>query len=78
MATNTATIRVTRATRDLLAAQARQQGVSVAALLADFAREQQRASIWESERQATRIDATQRAVGMEEQEWDAVATDGVE
>lgn len=78
MASQTATIRVSRPTRDLLAAQARQRGLSVAALLAKIAREQQTAAMWESERQAARIDATNPEAKTEEQDWDAVASDGVE
>ena len=52
MATDTATIRVTRDTRDLLAEQARVRGMSLAALLAEIAREQEIEEAFESERQA--------------------------
>ena len=53
----TATIRVTRDTRDLLAEQARARGVSLAALLGEIARERETEAIWESERQARRLEA---------------------
>ena len=52
MATDTATIRVARDTRDLLAEQARVRGISLAALLAEIAREQEIEEAFESERQA--------------------------
>jgi hypothetical protein len=39
MATETATIRVARTTRDRLAEQARSRGISLAALLSEMARE---------------------------------------
>ena len=78
MAGQTATIRVSRSTHELLATQARQRGTSVAALLAEMARERERAAIWESERQARRVDASNREVHREEQDWDAVAADGLE
>lgn len=56
MATETSTIRVTRATRDLLAEQARERGLSMAALLSELAEEHRRKDIWHSEHQASRID----------------------
>jgi hypothetical protein len=73
----TATIRVTRETRDLLAARASERGVSVAALLAEFARRAQRLDALRSERQATRADAASGDVAGEERDWAAVLGDGV-
>jgi hypothetical protein len=78
MATETATIRVTRATRDLLAKQARSQGTSLAALLADVAREREARSIWDSERAASRIDAENPDVGAEDLAWEASLADGLD
>lgn len=57
MASPTATIRVPKETRDKLAAQARERGVSLAAHLSEMARRQEVEAIFESERQARREDA---------------------
>jgi hypothetical protein len=46
-----------RVTRDKLAAQARERDMSLAALLAQLAREQELEAIFESERQAVRAEA---------------------
>jgi hypothetical protein len=78
MATETATIRVARATRDTLAEQARQRGLSLAALLAEVANEREIAAIWESERQATRADAESPAAMEELRRWEATLDDGVD
>lgn len=78
MAAETATIRVTRETRDLLAAQARERGVSLASMLADLAREVEREFVLRSERDAARADAGQPHVSAEEREWDAVLGDGID
>jgi hypothetical protein len=56
MAVDTATIRVARGTRDLLAEQAREQGISLAALLAKIAREWEVEAMFEGERQARRAE----------------------
>jgi hypothetical protein len=77
MATETATIRVSRKTHDLLAQQARERGVSMAAMLAELAREAQRESIFRAEREATRRDAADSAVRSEDRDWEAVLADGV-
>lgn len=73
----TSTIRVTRATRDLLAEQARERGVSLAALLSEIAEERRREAIWRSEREATRIDAQNAAAQTELREWEATLEDGL-
>jgi len=77
MATETSTIRVSRATRDLLAHQARERGVSVAALLAEIAHERRREAIWRSEREAERVDARNAEAQAELREWDATLEDGL-
>ena len=72
----TATIRVPRETRDLLAARAEERGVSLSSLLTEFARRAERAVALRSEREATRIDAADRDLAAEEWEWEAVLGDG--
>lgn len=74
----TATIRVPRQTRDLLAARARERGVSLSALLTEFARRAERVDALRSEREATRADATNRGVAAEERDWDAVLGDALD
>jgi hypothetical protein len=77
MRSDTATIRVRRDTRDLLAKQARAEGVSLSSLLAQFAREQQNAEIWRSERAASSADAASAATHEEDSDWNATLTDGI-
>ncbi len=77
MGNDTSTIRVTRETRDLLAAQARERGVSVAALLTEIAEERRREAIWRSEHEASRIDAQNPDAQAELREWEATLEDGV-
>ncbi len=57
MASETSTIRVNRQTRDLLAEQARERGVSLAAMLGEIADDRRREALWRSEREASRLDA---------------------
>jgi predicted DNA-binding ribbon-helix-helix protein len=78
MAVDTATIRVARGTRDLLAEQARERGMSLAALLAEIARERARETIFESERQAIRADAENPAALDEMYLWEATLADGID
>jgi hypothetical protein len=78
MATETATIRVARSTRDRLAAQARERGVSLSSLLADMARERELEAIWESERQATRADVHSLAALEDARLWEATLEDGID
>lgn len=78
MATDTATIRVTRETRDLLAEQARERGVSLSAMLTELARDVARDAIFRSERDATRTDAQTVAVSAEEREWETTLGDGAD
>jgi uncharacterized protein (DUF1778 family) len=78
MATETATIRVTRATRDLLAKQAHARGTSLAALLAEVAHEQEAQLIWNSERVASRLDAENSFTTDEDRAWEVALADGVD
>jgi len=77
-AAQTATIRVARDTRDLLAEQARERGMSLAALLAEIAREQELEAIFESERQARLADAQNPAVLEEMRLWESTLEDGID
>ena len=78
MATETSTIRVTRATRDLLAGQARDRGMSLASLLAEIAQERRREAIWCSEREASAIDAQNPDARAELRDWEATLEDGLD
>lgn len=78
MAIDTATIRVARGTRDILAEQARERGISLAALLAEIARERAHEAIFQSERQAIRADAQNPAVLDEMDLWEATLADGID
>jgi hypothetical protein len=76
--TATTTIRVPRETRDRLAARARERGLSLSALLTEFARRAERADALLSEREATRAEAGDRDVAAEERLWEAVLDDGID
>jgi hypothetical protein len=78
MATDTATIRVTRDTRDLLAEQARARGMSLAALLAEIAQEQELEEAFESERQAVLAEADDPAALEEMRLWESTLEDGID
>ena len=78
MGSETATIRVPLETRDRLAEQARQRGVSIASLITEFARRAERAEALRSERQATRSEVGDAELLAEEQLWEAVLGDGVD
>lgn len=77
MATKTTTIRVSRATRDLLAEQAHERGMSVAALLGEIAQAQRREAMWRSEREASRIDEQNPNTQAELREWEGTLVDGL-
>jgi uncharacterized protein (DUF1778 family) len=77
MAVDTATIRVTRETRDLLAEQAQQRGVSLSAMLTELARDVAREAVFRSERDAARADASNRDVLREERAWASALGDGL-
>lgn len=78
MAVETATIRVTRETRDLLAEQARDRGVSLSSMLGELARDVAREAVFRSEREAARSDASNRDALREEREWEAALGDGID
>jgi len=78
MATQTSTIRVSRATHDALAAQARERGVSLAALLAQIADERRREDMWRSEREASNLDIQDSEVQAELDDWDRTVGDGID
>lgn len=78
MATETATIRVPRETRDRLAEQARERGMSLSAMLAELAREVEREAMFRAEREAARADAESSSVRDEEHAWEATLGDGVD
>lgn len=78
VSTQTSTIRVSRETRDLLAAQARARGISVAAMLAEFARQADSEAAFAAEREATRRDARDDAVDAEERDWESTLGDGID
>lgn len=78
MATDTATIRVARETRDLLARQASERGISLSAMLSDLAHDVAREAIFRAERDATRADVGVAAVKAEEREWEATLGDGID
>ena len=78
MAAGTATIRVTRETRDLLATQARAQGTSISAMLEKLARDSAREALLRSEREAARADATDRKAIADGRAWAATPADGVD
>ena len=78
MASKTATIRVTRETRDLLAEQASERGLSLAALLAEIADDRRREATWRLEREASRIDARSPDAQAEAHDWEATLDDGID
>lgn len=77
MASDTATIRVPRETRDRLAARARDRGVSLSALLTEFAERAERADAYRSEREATKADAKSPEALAEYRLWEATLEDGI-
>lgn len=76
MSSATATIRVPLETRDLLAKQARAEGVSISAALTQWAHEREREVAFLSERKATLADAGVNSVATEEREWESALDDG--
>ncbi len=78
MASPTATIRVARETRDRLAQQARDRGVSLAALLSEIVRGMELEAIFEDERRARREDAENPEVVEEMHLWDTTLEDGID
>ncbi len=78
MATQTTTIRVPVTTRDRLAEQARQRGMTVAAFLDELSDQLDRQAAFEAERRATLTDAGVSEVDDEDRDWDATTGDGIE
>ena len=77
MSTPTTTIRVPVQTRDRLAAQARERGVSIAALLTELAARAEHEAIFRAERDATHAEATAHAVREEDRDWEDTVGDGL-
>lgn len=77
MSTPTTTIRVPVETRDRLAAQARERGVSIAALLTELALRTEREAMLRAERDATRADAAAHTGRDEDRDWDDTIGDGL-
>lgn len=71
--TDTATIRVTRRTRDLLSEQARERGVSLASLLGEIARELEAEAIWPD-----RAGDGDGGAADESGAWEAILTAGLD
>lgn len=78
MASETATIRVPRETRDLLAQRARERGMSLSAMLTEFAHATTRDALFAAERAATRADASNPDAVRELDEWEDSLGDGVD
>ena len=78
MSTSTTTDRVSVQTRDRLAAQARERGMSISALLADLADRADREAMFSAEREATRMESVGRAIRDEDRDWALVTDDGVD
>jgi post-segregation antitoxin (ccd killing protein) len=77
MSTPSTTIRVPVQTRDRLAAQARERGISIAALLTELAAHAERSAIFRAERAATRADAVADAARDEDRDWEGTLDDGL-
>lgn len=78
MSTKTTTIRVSIPTRDRLAAQARQRGMSIADLLKELSDQAERQAAFAAERAATLSDAEVSAALDEDRDWEATAGDGID
>ena len=78
MSTETTTVRVSVHTRDRLAAQARERGMSISALLGELAAREDREKSFAAERQATLAEAAMPAILAEEHDWSATADDGID
>lgn len=77
-ATATATIRVSRSTRDALAECARRRGVTLAGLLSEMAREMEVEAAYESERRASELDASNPEALAEIELWESTLEDGID
>ena len=77
MSTST-TIRVSTQTRDRLAAQARERGISISALLTELAFQAERQTIFRAERKAIHAEATAYAVREEDRDWEDTVGDDLD
>jgi hypothetical protein len=77
VSTPTTTIRVSLQTRDRLAAQARERGVSIAALLTELASRAEHEAVFRAERDATRAEAAVDPTNDEDRDWDDTVDDGI-
>jgi post-segregation antitoxin (ccd killing protein) len=75
--TESTTIRVSVQTRDRLATQARERGISVSALLDELATRAENDAIFCAEREATRMHEASKAARGEREDWDTTVADGV-
>lgn len=78
MPSDTATIRVSRKTRDSLAARARNRGISLSALLTELAEGAERADAYRSEREATLADLKSPEAMAEYRLWEETLEDGID
>jgi predicted transcriptional regulator len=78
MMSDTATIRVSRETRDLLGEIARAKGVSVSALVTEWALLIERREAFRSEREATLADAANPEAMAEQRLWETANEDGID
>ncbi len=62
----------------MLAEQARERGVSLAAMLSEIADERRREAIWRSECEASQIDGQNPGTRTEFREWGATLEDGLD
>jgi post-segregation antitoxin (ccd killing protein) len=74
----TTTIRVAKKTRDQLANEARERGLSVSELVARMARDAERERSFASEREAQRLDALNPEAIAEYAVWDEADSDGLD
>jgi hypothetical protein len=81
MASPTATIRISRETRDRLAVLAKERGISLSALITAWAQrastEAEREAAYRSEREAAKADAENPEVQAEDRLWEATLGDGI-
>lgn len=77
MSTETTTVRVLLRTRDRLAAQARERGISISALVEELAAGADREAIFRAERVATRAEAGNLAIRQDEDAWADAAADDI-
>jgi post-segregation antitoxin (ccd killing protein) len=77
MTTESTTVRISLRTRDRLAAQARERGVSISTLLEELAAVADREAIFRAERESTRAEAGNRTLREVEGDWADATADGI-